>query len=422
MVTGSLLPRPLPRAAAFSMLAGVLFLIFMASAAPSPLYRVYQGEWRFSATTLTGVFAVYALILLVTLLFFGSVSDYLGRRPVIAVGLGLSAVTCGLFLVADGAGLLFAARAVQGAAVGVETAAIGAALIDLQPPGSSLGPLVTSAVPTAGLAVGALGTSALVQHGRVPTHTVWWLLLGAFLASIVAVLALPEPVPRRPGVLGSLRPRVGVPRVARGTFAAAVPCFIAVWALGGLYLSLGPSLAAELVGSPNRIWGGLVIFLLGGTGAAAAAMFRAARPPAAMLVGCLFLLAGIAITLAGIATTTSAAFLVGTAVAGVGFGLAFLGAFRATIKMAPPGDRAGLIAAIYIVSYLAFSIPAVIAGAATTRVGLHNTALVYSAVIAALVAAAVGSFLLRRRTPAGQRRPARQSGPPAGPSARPPAE
>src|SRR5258707_11716549 len=184
---------------------------------------------------------------------------------------------------------------------------------------------------------------------------------------------------------------------------------------------MGPWRAAELVGSPNRIGGGLAIFGLGGTGAGAGAMFGAARPPAAMLVGCLFLLAGIAFPLAVIATTTSAAFLVGTAVAGVGFGLAFLGAFRATIKMAPPGDRAGLIAAIYIVSYLAFSIPAVIAGAATTRVGLHNTALVYSAVIAALVAAAVGSFLLRRPTPAGQRRPAPQSGPPARPSAGPPA-
>jgi hypothetical protein len=46
------------RAAAFWPLAGVLFLLFMASAAPSPLYRVYQAQWRFPATTLTVVFAV----------------------------------------------------------------------------------------------------------------------------------------------------------------------------------------------------------------------------------------------------------------------------------------------------------------------------------------------------------------------------
>src|SRR5258707_7272985 len=111
MVTGSLLPRPLPRAAAFSMLAGVLFLIFMASAAPSPLYRVYQGEWRFSATTLTRVFAVYALIPLVTPLFFWSVSGYLGRPPGIALGLGLRAGSCRPVLVGHPGRLLFAGPA-----------------------------------------------------------------------------------------------------------------------------------------------------------------------------------------------------------------------------------------------------------------------------------------------------------------------
>src|SRR5260370_8585496 len=93
MVTGSLLPRPLPRAAAFSMLAGVLFLIFMASAAPSPLYRVYQGEWRFSAATLTGVFAGYAPLLLVPLLFFRAVAAFFGRRPGVAARLGLAAAS-----------------------------------------------------------------------------------------------------------------------------------------------------------------------------------------------------------------------------------------------------------------------------------------------------------------------------------------
>jgi hypothetical protein len=50
--------RPaLPRAAAFWLVAGVLFLLFFAAAAPSPLYGVYQAQWRFSAITLTAIFA-----------------------------------------------------------------------------------------------------------------------------------------------------------------------------------------------------------------------------------------------------------------------------------------------------------------------------------------------------------------------------
>jgi hypothetical protein len=73
--------RPtLRRRPAFWLLAAVLCLLFVATAAPAPLYGVYQAEWHFSVTTLTAVFAVYAFVLLVTLLMFGSVSDYLGRR------------------------------------------------------------------------------------------------------------------------------------------------------------------------------------------------------------------------------------------------------------------------------------------------------------------------------------------------------
>ena len=52
--------------------------------------------------------------------------------------------------------------------------------------------------------------------------------------------------------------------------------------------------------------------------------------------------------------------------------------------------RTGLVAAIYVAGYLAFSVPALIAGVATTRFGLHATALVYSAALAVLAAAAVG--------------------------------
>ena len=396
----------LPRAAAFWLLAGVLVLLFFAAAAPSPLYGVYQARWRFSATTLTAVFAAYALLLLITLLVFGSVSDYLGRRRVILAGLAMAAGSCGLFLAADGAAPLFAARALQGAAVGTATSALGAALIDLQPAGSRRAPVVTTAASLLGLAAGGLGASALVQYGPAPTRLVWWLLLGASLAAGAAVLAMPETVPGRPGALASLRPRVAVPRQARATFAVALPCLTAVWMISGFYLSLGPSLAAQVLRSPNLLWGGLVIFLLAGTGTAASVAFRALSGPAAMLAGCLALLAGAAVTLTAIEATSAAAFLAGTTTAGAGFGTAMLGTFRTITALAAPGQRAGLIAAYFIASYAAFSIPVVAAGVATTHVGLHRTALVYSAAIVVLTAVAAGSLIFRRRSRPGTHSPA----------------
>jgi hypothetical protein len=389
--------RPaLPRAGGFWLVAGVLFVLFFAAAAPSPLYGVYRAQWGFSAITLTAVFATYAFLLLISLLVCGSVSDYLGRRPLILAGLAMTAGACGLFLAARGVGLLFAARALHGAAVGTASSALGAALIDLQPDGSDSAPVVTTGASLLGLGAGGLGTSALVRYGPAPTQLVWWLLLGACVTAAAGVLAMPETVPRRPGALASLRPRVAVPRQARRTFAMALPCLIAVWMLSGFYLSLGPSLAAQVLRSPNPLWGGLVIFLIAGIGAAGPVAFRGVSGPATMLAGCVGLLAGVTVTLAAIETASAAAFLTGAAVAGAGFGTAMLGAFRTISVLAAPGQRAGLVAAYFIASYLAFSIPVVIAGIAFTHIGLHRTAVAYCSVIVVLVAVAAGSLIFRR--------------------------
>jgi MFS family permease len=393
----------LPRAAAFWLMGGVLALLFFAAAAPSPLYGVYQAQWQFSAITLTTIFAAYALLLLITLLVFGSVSDYLGRRRVILAGLAMAAGACGLFLAADGVGLLFAARALQGAAVGTATSALGAALIDLQPAGSRRAAVITTSASMLGLAAGGLSASALVQYGPARTHLIWWLLLGVSLAAAAAVLRMPETAPTRPGVLASLRPRVAVPRQARGPFGMALPCVIAVWMLSGFYLSLGPSLAAQVLRSPDLLWGGLVIFLVAGTGAAASVVFRGLSGPSAMLAGCLALLVGTAVTLTAIELPSAVAFLTGTAVAGAGFGTAMLGAFRTISALAPPGQRASLIAAYFIASYVAFSIPVVAAGVAAAHVGLHRTALVYCAAIAVLAAVAAGGLIFCGRSRPGRR-------------------
>jgi MFS family permease len=395
--SGRGLYRPtLPRRAAFWLLAAVLCLLFVATAAPAPLYGVYQAEWHFSVTTLTAVFAVYALVLLVTLLMFGSVSDYFGRRRTIVAGLAAYGMACGVFLAAGDVWALFVARALQGVAVGLATGALGAAMLELQPEGSGLAAPVTSAAGPLGLAIGGFGASALVQYGTARTHLLWWLLLGAGLALVVAVLAVPESGAARFRTRPSFRPRLRVPREARGTFAVALPRLIGAWALSGFYLSLGPSLAAQLLRSQNLLWGGVVIALLFGVGVPVTLTARTSSPSKVMLGGCVALFAGAAITCIAIATRTSAVLLAGTAVAGLGWGPAFLGAYGTIVALASPEDRAGLVAAIFTVGYLAFSIPAVIAGVATSHYSLHKTALVYSSIVAALAASAATSLAVRR--------------------------
>jgi MFS family permease len=254
------------------------------TAAPSPLYDIYAAQWHFSSAMLTVVFAVYAIALLATLLVAGRLSDHVGRRSVILASLVTEVAAMVFFIRADSTVLLCLARVLQGVATGGAIGALSAALVELSP---GLASVVNSAAPTVGLAAGALGTSLLVQYGPAPTRLIYWLLLAAFLAGAVLVAAMRETGQRRPGALRLLVPSAAVPRQARAAFVRVLPCMIALWALGGFYLSLGPALAATLVSSNSLLWGGLVIFLLTGSGAVATILCRGMAERPAMLGGCI---------------------------------------------------------------------------------------------------------------------------------------
>lgn len=384
--------------AAFIVLTAVLGLLLAAAGAPSPLYVVYQDEWHFPTGVLTIVFALYTVPLLLALLLTGSLSDRIGRRPVIAASLGLAILSMVLFVAASNVAWLYAARIVQGIATGVATGALSAALIDLQPEGRApLGPLVNSVVPPAGLGLGALGAGLLVEYGPAPTRLVYVLILVGYVAAIVGTLLLPETVARQGSVAGAFRPRVGVPAGARVAFALGVPSLVGTWALSGLYLSLGPSLAMQLAHSKSHVIGGLVVFALTGAGALAAVVARDLAAPRMMLAGAILLVLGVAITLVALRLGSTGGFFAGTVVAGLGFGPVFMGTFRNLSALAPPAGRAGLIASIYIVSYLAFGLPAIAAGFAAAAFGLRATTYIYGVFVAALIALTAAGLLATAR-------------------------
>jgi MFS family permease len=340
------------------------------------------------------------LALLVALLFAGSLSDRVGRRPALVAALAVELVAMALFVVAQGIVVLFAARIVQGLATGVAMGALSAALIDLQPEEPpQLGALVSSAAPLVGLAAGALGSGLLVQYGPDPLRLVYLVLVGAFIVAAAGVLALPETVAAitRGSWHRHLRPRIAVAQDVRGPFISVAPMMIATWALGGLYLSLGPSLAVSMLHTSSHVTGGLVIVALTATGAAASLALAHRDSEQTMIIGAALLTAGVAVTLVALNAASSAVFFLGSVVAGAGFGPGFLGAFRTVVARAPATERAALIAAVYVLSYLAFSLPAIAAGVAVTQSGLLPTTNVYGAAVMALAVSALGLAALRRR-------------------------
>jgi hypothetical protein len=94
----------------------------------------------------------------------------------------------------------------------------------------------------------------------------------------------------------------------------------------------------------------------------------------------------------------------GSAIAGLGFGRAFAGSFRTLAPLVEPTARAGLLAAVYVVSYLVFSVSAVIAGLAVIRWGLRDGASGYAL---AVVVLALAAALLTMRQPSASPSPTR---------------
>uniref|UniRef100_UPI003F4E52BE MFS transporter n=1 Tax=Pseudomonas atacamensis TaxID=2565368 RepID=UPI003F4E52BE len=372
-------------------LAITLLSFLAASTAPTPLYHLYQDQLHFSAAMLTLIFAVYALSLLAALLTVGSLSDHLGRKPVIFTAVLLNALAMLLFIYADSVAWLIGARVLQGFATGMATAVLSATLLDTD---RQQGPLVNSVAPLLGMALGGLGCGLLAEFAPAPLQLTYWLLLALFVLQGVYVWRLPESVSRQGGALASLRPTLHVPVQARSTLWRVLPLNTATWALGGFYASLAPSLVRTATGSTSNLIGGATVAALTVTGALMIFMMRNRPAAQALRLGASLLPVGLVLILLGVHGASLSLFFFGTLVAGCGFGSGFLGAVRSLVPLALPHERAGLMSAYYVLSYLAFCLPALLAGYLARNFGLLATTDGYGVV---LIVLAVTALLLSLR-------------------------
>lgn len=365
----------------FVLLTSILFTYVSASAAPTPLYGLYREAWGFSPLMLTVAFAIYAFGLLGSLLIVGSLSDYVGRRPVVLGAMAVEALALVLFLTAHDITGLIVARIVQGIATGAATTALGAALLDVD---RVKGSVVNSIAPMVGMAIGALGTSLLAQYAPLPMHLSYALLLITLVSLGIAACFLPETVTRRPGAWASLRLDVKVaPQASKGMWKV-MPLNASLWMTGGFYMSLGPSLARSVTHIDTPLMGGLLVSALTLSAGASILTLRNREPRLALDIGAVAMVLGMGITLIGVALGQVPILFGGTFFAGFGFGAGFLGAMRSIMPLAAPHERAGLLAVFYTLSYLAMSVPAMLAGLATGYIGLVNATYGYGLTIMVL--------------------------------------
>jgi MFS family permease len=393
----------LGRRAAFWTAAAALTHTLWTSAAPALTYPLYAQRWHLTPTVTTGMFAVYPVLVVLTLLLFGNLSDRVGRRAMILAGIASSLGGVLLFAAAPGVAWLYAGRALMGIGVGLSAGPATAALVEFSPPGGQARANVVATAATAlGMGLATLVGGALIQYAPWPLRLNFLVLATVLAALLAGAWCLPRQDAAARAAAPPWRPAtLAVPRALRRVFAASATAVTAGYALGAEMLSLGAQIARDLVGSANVLVNGAVLALLALAIGVTALAARGMAGPRAVHRGAAAAVAGQVLLTLAAALHSLPLFLLACGLAG-GYSLLFLGGLTLINAHAPPQHRAGTLSAVYLVGYLTMGAVALALGVVATHAGLRSALDVGAPALAALAVAA-SALGWRRPAPAPSR-------------------
>jgi MFS family permease len=379
----------LGRAASFWVSAAVIVHTLWTSAAPAMTYPLYAAEWDLTPTAITAIFAVYPIVVVAVLIAFGDLSDYIGRRATILLGLSASLFGVLLFAAAPDVTWVFIGRAFMGLGVGLSASPATAALVEFSPAGQSTrASAITTAAQSLGLTLATLVGGGLIQYAPLPARLNFVLLAAVITAIFVAAWFLPHHTSAE--APGRWRPKVpGIPRGLRKTYLVSVVAVSGGFALGSLILSLGSQIARDLVGSDNVLVNGAAIALFTATAGIVAVLTKPIEPRRQMIFGGISMMIGMGLFALSASLHALAVFLAAAMAGGSGYSLMFSGGLNVLNAQAPAHHRAGTISALFLVAYLTQGLFALFLGKVATLWGLEIATDLGAVVLAGFGVAAI---------------------------------
>jgi MFS family permease len=396
--------RALPRlsrrigfwAVAFSFLVVAAF-----STAPSSLYGLYERHEHLSSLTLTFVYAVYAVGIVMSLLLAGHVSDWYGRRPVLLPALALAVLAAAVFLVWRSLAGLLVARVLTGLGLGAAVATATAFVTDLDAgPGgvaTRRAGIVATIANIGGLGAGPLIAGLLARYVAHPLTLPFIVFLAALVAALILVFLAPE---GRPAVQPRPRyhpQRLTAPPNARRQFIAAATGAFMAFAIFGLFAGLAGAFLAVPLHHPSPALTGLTIFLTFGTGVLVQTLTTSWPAHRLVAAGIAPIIVGLCVLVASAWTSppSLALFLIAGVAIGAAGGAIFRGSLTVVISAAGPDDRAGALATFFTAGYAGVSLPVVGLGIALQHLSFRVTLLIFGLVVGLAILAAA-PILVRR--------------------------
>lgn len=380
--------------------AYTLCVLLVGTNIPTPLYHAYAMRFGFTPLVLTLIFSVYVGTLIPTLILGGSLSDAWGRRRVIVPAIVLAAAGTLGFCLAANVAWLFAARALQGLALGAASGPLTAALSETEPRGRRhRAALVSTLSSLGGLAIGPLLSGLIAQYTTHRFVLPYLIEIGLLLVALIAMSRYPDQnahsawKPRRPSV----------PSHMRAAFIVAGSANFLAFAVIGLFLALVPSYTMTLAHTSNLAIAGASATLMLGCSMAAQVGASSWESTTAQLSGAVLLPIGMLALAAAGERSSLGLLLCASVFAGLGHGLIFLGGLSQVNRLAPTGRHADVISTFYILVYAGVGLPVIGIGLIASHLGILAAMRIFVAVMIPLCIAEVALIAFKRRRPSPRR-------------------
>jgi MFS family permease len=368
----------------FVLVAYAFLVTMIGTTLPTPLYPLFEQRYSFGELIVTVIFAVYAFGVIAGLLVFGNLSDEIGRKPVLLVGLAFSAISAFLFVLAGSLAPIFAGRVVSGFSAGVFTGTATAMLVDLAPGGRRrMASLVAVVVTFGGLGLGTLLSGLLADYARSPLRLPFIVDLVLLVPAVLGLLVTPETVQRQ--ALRLRLQRLSVPPEVRGVFIRGATAGFGAFAVAGVFSSVAPAFLGAILGRTSHALAGAIVFILFSASTVGQLLVSRLSDRRALILGCALLAGGVGLLALALWIESLAVLIASASVVGLGQGFV-TGAGLAAINQRAPIERRGETASsFFVVMYVGLSLPVIGVGVAANAWSLRGAGIAFSAAVAALV-------------------------------------
>lgn len=379
------------------MLFMILAIAFSTNVA-TPLFPLYQRTFGLNTAMITLLFAVYSFGVLAMLLIGGTLAERVGPRPIALLGTLLAILSSLLFLFSRSAIQLFAARLLGGIAVGMFMGTSNTLLLNMTSPARRARIMgLSSTLSLFGFGLGPILGGLWIQYlPDNPTKGPFVVLLAALVAALVSLLSLSTPVGRGTAPT-PFAIRLGIPEAGKTLFWRAVgPAIFTGFGFAGIAFTLLPGLARSTFGSSDPGMGGILIFLMTTSGAAAQLLPRPRSSRVRLVWGLALLALGSWVVIYGESVRQPLLMLAAIVVQGIGNGWTFQASLRLAGDVAVQGDRIRVMSTYFLCAYLGLSMPVLATGALSLDLGVLPSIVVMGVLLTGVLLMAL---LVARRTP-----------------------